>query len=236
MPVLLHDYMAITDLPLRFREHLAPACLAAKEQDGNTRCSSFCGAGGEVEAMVEKRPEGCLHQCPFEQLKIAVPIFSGALLGGILFAGPAHPEMKDQWLEGCHTLLRAVACQVEQLTRPEDWRSDQLERKQQVLVMLNRHLERPARLVDLAEELNLSPSRARHLVVELFGKPFRALSLEIRLRRAAGFLRLSDAPIAEVAWRYGFCDQSHFTKAFKAFHGTTPHAFRHGPARGEHPD
>lgn len=47
-----------------------------------------------------------------------------------------------------------------------------------------------------------------------------------RLERAAGALGRSGAALADVAARFGFSDQSHMTRSFRAGFGMTPLAFR----------
>ncbi len=47
-----------------------------------------------------------------------------------------------------------------------------------------------------------------------------------RLARACAALRTSDAPLAEIAARSGFADQSHLTRAVRAAVGLTPAAYR----------
>jgi len=44
--------------------------------------------------------------------------------------------------------------------------------------------------------------------------------------RACQELTAGDAPLAEVALRAGFADQSHFTREFRRHVGVTPAAFR----------
>jgi AraC-like DNA-binding protein len=39
-------------------------------------------------------------------------------------------------------------------------------------------------------------------------------------------IRAGDLTLADIAAAVGFCDQAHFTRAFKAQHGVTPAAFR----------
>jgi AraC family transcriptional regulator len=51
-------------------------------------------------------------------------------------------------------------------------------------------------------------------------------SRRCRLEDAARALRTEDAPIADIAFTLGFCDQSHFTNAFRRVFGVTPAAYR----------
>ena len=49
-----------------------------------------------------------------------------------------------------------------------------------------------------------------------------------RIRWAARALRHSDAPLAEIALRAGFADQSHFTRTFVKHMGVSPGRYRRG--------
>jgi AraC family transcriptional regulator len=51
-------------------------------------------------------------------------------------------------------------------------------------------------------------------------------SRRCRLELAAAALRSDDRPIVDVALTAGFCDQSHFTNAFRRVFGVTPAAYR----------
>ena len=50
--------------------------------------------------------------------------------------------------------------------------------------------------------------------------------LQQRIERAASLLRSTPLPIAEIAHRCGFNDQSHLANSFKRMHGQSPSAFR----------
>jgi AraC family transcriptional regulator len=52
----------------------------------------------------------------------------------------------------------------------------------------------------------------------------------LRVRAAAEQLSRSRTPIAEIAFEFGFCDQSHFQRVFKKFCGVTPAQFRSSSA------
>lgn len=74
---------------------------------------------------------------------------------------------------------------------------------------------------ELARLAELSP----HYLVRTFhrhvGIPPHRYQTVVRVLRARRLLR-SGAPISEVAYRTGFCDQSHLSRCFKRVLGTTP--------------
>jgi AraC family transcriptional regulator len=81
-------------------------------------------------------------------------------------------------------------------------------------------------LCDLARECGLSVSHFTRTFRNSFGKsPYRWL-LERRIDRAKALLMASDLPIADIAIRSGFSDQTAFTRAFGRVVGNSPGRWR----------
>ncbi len=81
---------------------------------------------------------------------------------------------------------------------------------------------------DLASLLNISV-RYTHKVFARHGTTFSSKLLENRLNSAARMLadtRFARLPIAEICWRNGFCDPSHFSRCFSKRFGISPGQFR----------
>ena len=66
---------------------------------------------------------------------------------------------------------------------------------------------------------------AQHFTLA-FGRPPMELLKELRLRRAAQMLKTSEAPVKSVAHAVGYSSRSYFSRAFKAFYGIDPAAYR----------
>ena len=88
-------------------------------------------------------------------------------------------------------------------------------------------------LSELADEIGVHPTylarafRARHGVsVGEYGR-------RLRLAWAATELADSDTPVAMIAKQAGFADQSHFTRLFKQYIGTTPARYREETQRAD---
>lgn len=89
----------------------------------------------------------------------------------------------------------------------------------------------PVSLAELARDAGTHPAT----LVRAFRRFHDASPGELRRRwrvqRACAALRESDAPLAEIAARCGFTDQSHLSRALRRFVGLTPAAYRRA-ARG----
>jgi AraC-like DNA-binding protein len=59
-----------------------------------------------------------------------------------------------------------------------------------------------------------------------FGKAPLAYGLEARLRSSAQDLARGASPISDIAQRWGFFDQAHFSRHFQTCFGASPGQFR----------
>jgi AraC family transcriptional regulator len=78
----------------------------------------------------------------------------------------------------------------------------------------------------IAAEVGVHPAHLARVFKEHRGTTVGAYVRRLRLDWAAAQLRSSDLPIAALAAKAGFADQSHFTRAFKCHTGLTPGCFR----------
>jgi AraC-like DNA-binding protein len=79
---------------------------------------------------------------------------------------------------------------------------------------------------EAARSVGVSPSHFSHLLHERTGLSFTALLRQARIDLACEMLLNTDLPLAEVAQRCGFYDQSHFTRTFAHARQVTPRRFR----------
>ncbi|MBK3801630.1 helix-turn-helix domain-containing protein [Azospirillum brasilense] len=95
-----------------------------------------------------------------------------------------------------------------------------------LLAAVEPDLAKPWTAETMAERACVSVSRLHALFrAELDTTP-RAWLAEVRLKRACGWLARSELPIAEIAYRTGYADQSAFTRAMRRATGLTPAAYR----------
>lgn len=76
-------------------------------------------------------------------------------------------------------------------------------------------------LAQLAAIAGLSPFHLARVFTKETGVPPHTYQLQVRLKKATDLLA-AGKPLVEVALATGFCDQSHFQKAFKRKFGLTP--------------
>ena len=94
------------------------------------------------------------------------------------------------------------------------------------VAFIEAHHDRPIALADVARHAGLSESRLNAHFHERFGvAPGRYLARQ-RLRQAEVLLTETELPVAEVALRVGYGDQSAFARAFQRETGEPPAAFR----------
>lgn len=91
---------------------------------------------------------------------------------------------------------------------------------------IQEHYDRPLRVEALAAMARLSPYRFTRRIRLLFGLTPTQLIIKTRLDAARQMLREGKSPIGQVAVACGYCDQSAFTRQFKAAVGLTPAQYR----------
>ncbi|MEL6795329.1 MAG: AraC family transcriptional regulator [Planctomycetota bacterium] len=87
-------------------------------------------------------------------------------------------------------------------------------------------------LASLATEAGVHPAHLARTFRASFGRTIGSFARVRRLQIAADALVTGDTPISMIAYDAGFCDQSHFGRAFAAHYGTTPARFRAEIRRG----
>jgi AraC family transcriptional regulator len=84
-------------------------------------------------------------------------------------------------------------------------------------------------LAELARECQLSVAQFSRAFRHSTGMPPHRYLTDRRVERARLLLLHSDLPLADVAVKCGFADQSHFTKVFRRWTGVSPGSLRTAP-------
>jgi AraC-like DNA-binding protein len=127
-------------------------------------------------------------------------------------------EHETRLLELCETLLRHVV----NLRLPEQSRSLELDAVRRARQFLQEHFNREVSLKELSAHVNLSPYYFHRSFCKQTGLPPHAYQIQLRLLHAKMLLQQKRWSLAHVAHDAGFADQSHFTRLFKRFTGSTP--------------
>ncbi|HKV33092.1 MAG TPA: AraC family transcriptional regulator [Pyrinomonadaceae bacterium] len=99
-------------------------------------------------------------------------------------------------------------------------------RVEQVIAEIETDFAHAWETAQLAELVNLSASRFRHLFKEETGRTINEYLRERRLERAEFLLRTTFLTIKEVLSEAGVSSMSHFVTYFKKRYGMTPTAYR----------
>lgn len=91
---------------------------------------------------------------------------------------------------------------------------------------MDRNLERPVRMQEVADSICRSKSQAIRIFKEAFGvTPYEYL-LARKMEQARQLLRDTNYMVKEIAWRLGFSDEHYFSSLFHKRTGKTPGQYR----------
>ena len=85
---------------------------------------------------------------------------------------------------------------------------------------------RNATLTELSEIMFLTPPYLSKTVAALFGKSFKELLLDERIKRATEMIKNTDIPIGDIINSVGYENESYFHREFKRIVGVTPLVYR----------
>jgi AraC family transcriptional regulator len=99
------------------------------------------------------------------------------------------------------------------------------------LEVMNQPLDTRISLAELAEASGISRFHLSRIFKKHFGMSPIAYLERARIERAKDLIRRAEMSLADVAQTVGFADQSHFTRRFKQYAGSTPGVFAREHAR-----
>ncbi len=91
---------------------------------------------------------------------------------------------------------------------------------------ISQHYQEEISVEDLAGKLRMSYSYFAAKFKEYYGQTCKEMILAVRLQKAEDLLRFTDFDLTYISQETGFCDCSHFIKAFKQKYGVTPRKYR----------
>ena len=95
----------------------------------------------------------------------------------------------------------------------------------EILKHINRHYDDVC-LTELASLYNLHPNSLSAMIKKQTGKNFSEHLTEVRLNRAAYYLKNSTISVQEISEKMGYQDKSYFFRLFKKHYGTSPNQYR----------
>lgn len=104
------------------------------------------------------------------------------------------------------------------------------ERVQRALLIMEQTLANPVPIAAIAAQLGLSVRQLERRFDAALGERPSQLYRTLRLRYARWLLETTTRSITEIAIDAGFSDCAHFSRQFKALHGSSPSRARHGAA------
>ena len=152
-----------------------------------------------------------------------------AQLGGLLHAGLAdRTELGRLTLEslGAALAVAVVRDHTTVPTRPAPARELGREQLHAVLTLVEDDLSAPLTVADLAARAHVSVFHFSRLFRTTTGVSPHRYVVQRRLAHARDLLSGTDVPLAEVALRCGFADQSHLTRLVREHLGCTPAELR----------
>jgi AraC family transcriptional regulator len=103
---------------------------------------------------------------------------------------------------------------------------DYRERINRVIFHIERHLDDPMGLQELAKLACFSPFHFHRIFTAFTGESLADLIRRFRLERSAMLLLYVDSPITEIALGAGYETPAAYTRAFQSHFGVTPSAYR----------
>jgi transcriptional regulator GlxA family with amidase domain len=94
------------------------------------------------------------------------------------------------------------------------------------IAAMEENVEKPLSRSALAKSSQVSVRQLERLFQSSLRQTVGTTYMRIRLTRAAILLKETSAPLVDVALASGFANASHFSRAFKSWHGRPPSSFR----------
>jgi AraC-like DNA-binding protein len=99
---------------------------------------------------------------------------------------------------------------------------------QKSILFMKEHLESKLTLKEVADHCGYSVSRFTTLFIEKTSYSPIVYYNQLKIQRACSYIQFSDLQLKEIAFRLGYYDPYHFSKAFKQEMGITPREYRKG--------
>ncbi len=163
---------------------------------------------------------GCNYEISLTD-KPLLKSLSGHLRQIYLSSSPAHIIE----IEGIMRIIAAGFLRSEQFQAGND-RLDGIMRFQQVLAYMDRNLEKPLTLEELADIEHLQPTYFSNLFSRHMGSPPMQYLNRKRIEKACEMLVTTNIPLCDIAGEIGYNDVYYFGRMFKKYIGISPGVYR----------
>lgn len=100
-----------------------------------------------------------------------------------------------------------------------------------IIAHMEGDLRRQVTLDEMAPQVNLSPSRLRHIFKADTGVSLKQYQKQLRMQKARELLEDSFLSVKEIMIEIGISDRNHFARSFRKTFGTTPTQHRRATRR-----
>jgi AraC-like DNA-binding protein len=226
--------------------HSNPLCKDVRKKGQLKRCIEECNA--YTNEVFSKHKTSAIMSCWRGVKEVFVPVYYNdmhflTVIGGCFKGEVSEGEKLSAQMRKVHDALPVLTEEMANtLSRVlygaghlifklvDDLRASEAGvggRASTVARFIHHNASRPdCRIKNLAETLYLSPTRASHVVKEIFGISFQELIINERIARAKKLLSSSDMRLAEVALAVGIPNVYHFSRLFKRETGFSPGRFK----------
>ncbi|MGH7545424.1 MAG: helix-turn-helix domain-containing protein [Gemmatimonadota bacterium] len=193
---------------------------------GERHSQRYHGSGARI-LVVEPGPANLEAANPLRELLTRIGHFRHAGIADL--ARRAVREMRapdavsDLALEALVLEMLAIAARVDARRGPSARAPAWVER---VLDLVHDGFRQKLAVQDVADAVDVPAAELAKAFRERYGLPLGSYVRRLRLDWASARLAETRQPLSAVALEAGFYDQSHFTRAFKAYHGLTPGRYR----------
>jgi AraC family transcriptional regulator len=235
LPLHTHDRATVAvilngsfDGLMRHSSHPCPSATTLTEPPGELHGNLFERAGADV-LTIQPDPGRFELLEPFAGVLREVSHMRDLAVASLARRAARELRTPDQVtplaVEGLVLELLAVATRLRDATatghgrRPPGWLGE-------ARALLHDRRHEHLRIADIADAVGVHPAYLAKSFRMHYGTPVGSYARRVRLTWAASQLGSTDDPIAQIALKAGFFDQSHFTRAFRQSYGVTPLAYR----------
>ncbi|MDR1629857.1 MAG: AraC family transcriptional regulator [Oscillospiraceae bacterium] len=147
-----------------------------------------------------------------------------------LALGPATLEREKRLILLVHNILFEMGMTAPKASEPHKSSGQYIKTNENVILDVRKYIEKQCNekltMKELCNKFGISAKQLNTLFLQKYGISPSRYHMQCKIASAVYFLESTDMSIDMIAETIGFCDRSHFRKAFFQQHGTTPSQYR----------